>query len=50
MKDKISKLVNVYRKHGFIGFIKKCYVYVVANYIDKISFEVFFKKRSIEKL
>ncbi len=50
MKDKISKLVNVYRKHGFIGFIKKCYVYVVANYIDKISFEVFFKKKKYRKI
>ena len=24
MKDKISKLVNVYKKYGFIGFCKKC--------------------------
>ena len=40
MKEKISKLVNVYRKSGFIGFWKKLYAYVVANYLNKISFDV----------
>ena len=42
MKDKISKLVNVYKKYGFFGFCKKLYAYVVANYLNKISFAVFF--------
>ncbi len=42
MKEKISKLVNVYRKYGFIGFCKKLYAYIVANYIDKVSFAVLF--------
>ena len=42
MKDKISKLVNVYKKYGFVGFCKKLYAYVVANYLNKISFAVFF--------
>ncbi len=41
MKDKISKLVNVYKKYGFVGFVKKCYRYVVANYLDKVSLSVF---------
>ena len=49
MKDKITKLINVYKKNGFIGFSKKCYRYVVANYFDKISFKVFFKKRKFQK-
>ena len=40
MKEKISKLVNVYRKSGFIGFWKKLYAYVVDNYLNKISFDV----------
>ena len=40
MKDKITKLVNVYKKYGFVGFIKKCYRYFVANYLDKVSFMV----------
>ncbi len=40
MKEKISKLVNVYRKNGFAGFCKKLYAYVVANYLNKISFDV----------
>ena len=40
MKEKISKLVNVYRKNGFVGFWKKLYAYVVANYLNKISFDV----------
>ncbi len=49
MKDKITKLVNVYKKNGFIGFFKKCYRYVVANYFDKISFKVIFNKRKYIK-
>lgn len=42
MKDKLSKLLNVYKKYGFAGFCKKLYAYVVANYLNKISFAVFF--------
>ena len=42
MKEKLSKLVNVYKKYGFIGFLKKLYAYIVANYLNKISFAVFF--------
>lgn len=40
MKEKISKLLNVYRKNGFVGFCRKLYAYVVANYFNKISFAV----------
>lgn len=50
MKEKISKLVNVYKKYGFIGFIKKLYAYVVANYLDKISFKVIFNKKKYKKI
>lgn len=49
MKDKITKLVNVYKKHGFIGFIKKCYAYVVANYIDTISLKTIIFKNKYKK-
>lgn len=42
MKEKISKLLNVYKKYGFFGFLKKLYAYIVANYFNKISFAVFF--------
>lgn len=44
MRDKFTKLRNVYEKYGFIGFCKKCYAYVVANYLNKISFSVFFNR------
>ena len=50
MKEKISKLVNVYKKYGFIGFIKKLYAYIVANYLDKISFKVIFNKKKYKKI
>lgn len=43
MKEKLSKLVNVYKKYGFVGFLKKLYAYIVANYFNKISFAVFFR-------
>lgn len=42
MREKISKLINVYKKYGFVGFMKKLYAYLVANYFNKISFAVFF--------
>lgn len=45
MKEKFSKLVNVYKKYGFIGFLKKLYAYMVANYFNKISFAVFFNPK-----
>ena len=44
MKEKLSKLVNVYKKYGFVGFCKKLYAYIKANYIDKISLRVMFNK------
>lgn len=50
MKEKISKLVNVYKKYGFIGFCKKLRAYIIANYLDKISLEVIFKKRKYKNL
>lgn len=49
MKEKISKLVNVYKKYGCIGFIKKAYAYVIANYIDRISLKVFFHQKKYQK-
>ena len=45
MKEKLSKLVNVYKKYGFVGFCKKLYAYINANYMDKISFKVMFNKK-----
>ncbi|HBA37525.1 MAG TPA: glycosyltransferase family 1 protein, partial [Firmicutes bacterium] len=32
--------INVYKKYGFIGFWKKLYAYVVANYLNKFSIKV----------
>lgn len=49
MTEKISKLVNVYKKYGFCGFLKKLYAYVVANYFNKISFAVFFNHGKYRK-
>lgn len=45
MREKISKLVNVYKKYGFVGFVKKLRAYIIANYLDKISFKVIFNKK-----
>lgn len=45
MKDKITKLINVYKKYGLKIFIKKLCAYIKANYIDKISFKVLFNKK-----
>ncbi len=49
MKEKFSKLINVYKKYGFIGFLKKLYAYIVANYLNKISFAVFFNPQKYRK-
>lgn len=50
MKDKISKLTNVYKKYKLIGFLKKLYAYIKANYLDKVSFKVFLCKRKYRKI
>ena len=50
MKEKISKLINVYKKYGFIGFLKKLKAYIIANYLDKISFKVMFNKRKYRNI
>ena len=49
MKEKISKLWNVYKKYGFIGFCKKLRAYIIANYLDKISLKVFLNKSKYGK-
>lgn len=49
MSEKLSKLINVYKKYGFLGFIKKLYAYIVANYLNKISFAVFFNPKKYRK-
>lgn len=50
MQEKISKLINVYKKNGFVGFCKKLRAYIIANYLDKISFEVLFKKKKYKQI
>lgn len=50
MKEKISKLINVYKKYGFLGFCKKLRAYIKANYLDKISFKVYFHKKKYHKI
>ena len=49
MKEKISKLINVYKKNGLWGFLKKLRAYIIANYLDKISLEVFFHQKKYHK-
>lgn len=49
MKEKFSKLVNVYKKYGFVGFCKKLRAYVIANYLDKISFKTLFGKKKYQR-
>lgn len=50
MKEKISKLINVYKKYGFIGFMKKLRAYIKANYLDKISFKVMFNQKKYHEI
>ena len=50
MKEKISKLRNVYKKYGFKIFCKKLRAYIIANYLDKISFKVFFNQNKYKKV
>lgn len=37
MREKLSKLVNVYKKYGIVGFIKKVAAYISANYLSRYS-------------
>ncbi|MEE0946068.1 MAG: glycosyltransferase [Acutalibacteraceae bacterium] len=50
MMDKLSKLTNVYKKYGFLGFCKKLYAYVVANYLNKISIAVFINPNKYRRI
>ncbi len=50
MQEKISKLVNVYKKYGFFGFLKKLKAYIIANYLDKISFKVIFNQKKYQNV
>ena len=50
MKEKISKLSNVYKKYGFKIFCKKLKAYIIANYIDKISLKTIFMPNKYKKI
>ena len=50
MKDNISKLINVYKKYGIIGFFKKLYAYIIANYLDKISLKTLINQKKYQKI
>ena len=50
MKDKFNKLINVYKKYGFIGFCKKLRAYIIANYLDRISLRVFFNRKKYQSI
>ena len=45
IKNILCKIINVYRKYGFIGFFKKIFNYIRSNYLDKISLRIIFNKR-----
>ena len=45
MKDKITKLINVYKKNGLSGLIKKSTKYIKATYIDKYNLFTLLKKK-----
>ncbi len=50
MKEKISKLKNVYKKYGFKIFCKKLKAYIIANYLDKISLKVMLMPSKYKKV
>ena len=45
MKDKITKLINVYKKNGLSGLMKKSTKYIKATYIDKYNLFTLLKKK-----
>lgn len=38
MKDKISKFINVLKRDGIFGAVKKAWTYILANYINALNF------------
>lgn len=50
MREKFSKLVNVYKKYGFSGFCKKLYTYVVGNLLGRIGFAVLVQPEKYRQL
>ncbi len=37
MREKLSKLVNVYKKYGILGFVKKVLSYISANWLSRFN-------------
>ena len=37
MREKLSKLVNVYKKYGILGFVKKVLSYISANWLSRYN-------------
>jgi len=50
MKEKFSKLINVYKKYGFKQFVNKLKDYFVANYLNKISLATLLNPNKYRKL
>lgn len=49
VKEKISKLLSVYKKNDLRTFIRKCYRYFRANYMDKLNFNTFIHSSKYRK-
>lgn len=50
MKTKLEKLKNVYKKYGFIGFIKKVFSYIKIHYIDRVVNFLFLNRKKYHKI
>lgn len=50
MKEKVSKIISVYKKYGFKIFCQKIKDYIIANYLDKISLKVMFNQRKYQSI
>lgn len=49
MRKIVSKVVQVYKKYGFSGFIKKLINYIRENYLDRIDMDVLIRRKSYRR-
>lgn len=49
MREKLSKLVNVYKKYGILGFVKKVLSYISANWLSRYNPMPLLRRNSLRR-
>lgn len=50
MREKFSKLINVYKKYGLLEFLNKAFRFFAANYVNAISLAVLLRPQKYRRI